>query len=185
MALEALLNRYSLGGKYLSAPGPSDSELEQIIEAALRAPDHCDLVPFRVAAVAGASRERLANLFESYARSSGKNEESCQIERERALSTPLSLAVIGRIDMNHPIVPAHEQWISVGGAITNMLNAIHMLGYAGKMLSGGKVRDKAIIDAFCGPGEVLVGWLVVGTPVRPVNKKSQKLPSECLSFFKE
>lgn len=183
MAIEALLGRYSLGGKYLIEPGPDKGDLRQIVGAALRAPDHCELTPFRFVVIQGEARIRLAELFESYARLSGKTNESCQIERERALNIPMSIAVIARIDMSHPIVPAHEQWMCIGGAITNMLNAIHMQGYAGKMLSGGKVRDRAIIDAFCSPGETLIGWIAIGTPVRAVSGKSEKTISDHFSYF--
>jgi nitroreductase len=183
VSLEDLLGRYSLGGKHLIGPGPDHGDLELIVKAALRAPDHGELTPFRFTVVEGESRNRLANLFESYAISTGKSKESCQIERDRALSIPVSIAVIARIDMSHPIVPAHEQWMCIGGAVTNILNAIHMLGYAGKMLSGGKVRDKTIIDAFCLPGESLVGWIVVGTPSMPVKEKTPKLASDCISYF--
>jgi nitroreductase len=63
-------------------------------------------------------------------------------------------------------VPAHEQWAAVGGAVANFLNAAHALGFAGKMLSGHKVRQPAIQAAFCAPGETLVGWISLGTPVR-------------------
>jgi nitroreductase len=183
VSLEGLLNRYSLGGKYLVEPGPNHGELELIIKAALRAPDHGELIPFRFTVIEGESRNKLANLFESYAISTGKSKESCQIERDRALSVPVSIAVIARIDMSHQLVPAHEQWMCIGGAVTNILNAIHMLGYAGKMLSGGKVRCKTIIDAFCLPGESLVGWIVVGTPSRPVNQKIFKSASGCIAYF--
>lgn len=185
MALEDLLSRYSLGGKNLVEPAPSAAELELIAAAALRAPDHGELMPFRLTVITGQARNRLAKLFESYAKASGKSAQSCEIERDRALKTPVSIAVIARVDMNHTIVPAHEQWMCIGGAITNILNAIHMMGYAGKMLSGGKVRDRAIVDAFCAPGETLVGWIAVGTPNREVQDKSKKLVSDCLSYFSE
>jgi nitroreductase len=183
IALEALLSRYSLGGKYLTEPGPTSAEIELIAKAALRAPDHGEITPFRFVIVRGDARKRLANLFESYAKSTGKSAESCEIERDRALNIPISMAVVARIDMSHPIVPAHEQWMCIGGAITNALNAIHMLGYAGKILSGGKVRDKSIVDAFCAPSEVLVGWIVVGTPARLVKEKGSKSVKDCVSYF--
>lgn len=180
-ALQALLHRYSLGGKDLAEPGPSPEELNLIAQLALRAPDHGGLIPFRLVVVREAARARLADLFESYARRAGKDDESCAIERSRALNVPVTLAVIARIDLSHPVVPAHEQWIAVGGAIANTLNALHLLGYAGKMLSGGKVRDQQIVTAFCQPGETLVGWIVAGTPVRTLRAKREKLVSAVLS----
>ena len=82
--------------------------------------------------------------------------------------------VLARIDMGHTVVPAHEQWAAVGGAITNFLNAAHLLGFAGKMLSGHKVRQPAIQAAFCGAGETLVGWIALGTPVKSPSRAGSK-----------
>ncbi len=184
-ALQHLLERYSLGGKDLAEPGPTHEQCRLITQAALRAPDHGELSPFRLVVIENKARVRLANLFESYARRQGKDDESCHIERERALQVPVTIAIIARIDLSHPIVAAHEQWACVGGAITNILNAIHMLGYAGKMLSGGKVRDQSLIAAFCQPGETLVGWIVAGTPKRPLRAKRSKQIEHVLTWFPE
>ena len=84
------------------------------------------------------------------------------------------LGLTRTIDLGHPLVPAHEQWACVGGALTNFLNAAHLLGYGGKMLSGAKVRDAAIVAAFCGPGETLLGWIALGTPLRRATGPSRK-----------
>ncbi len=165
--LRTLLSRHSLGGKHLTGPGPDDAALRQMAEAALRAPDHAGLAPFRFKLVRGAARERMGALFEAAALAAGKSAEEARIDAERALRPPVTVAVVARIDMGHPIVPAHEQWAAVGGAIANFLNAAHALGFAGKMLSGHKVRQPAIQAAFCAPGETLVGWISLGTPARP------------------
>lgn len=173
-ALDALLSRHSLGIKHLTDPGPSDAELRTLVVAALRGPDHGELVPWRLVVVRGAARERLAELFMRHAQLKGKDAEGVAIERERALKAPLIVAVIARIDLGHPQVPAHEQWMCVGGAVTNFLNAVHALGYAAKMLSGDKARAPHITQAFCEAGETLVGWISVGTPTRALSTGSRK-----------
>jgi nitroreductase len=183
MSIETLLSRYSLGGKYLKEPGPTPEELELIVGAALRAPDHGELTPFRFVVIQGEDKKRLADLFESYAKRAGKSQESCEIERARALEVPMSLAVIACIDAYHPLVPAHEQWMCVGGAVTNVLNAIHAMGFAGKMLSGGKVRDTLIVEAFCKPNESLVGWIAIGTPERALKSKAVKSVQDKITHF--
>jgi nitroreductase len=164
--LDGLLGRYSLGIKHLAEPGPTDEALRLMVQAALRAPDHEGLVPFRFAVVRGVARERLARLFVQAARDAGKPDAAAQVDGERALRAPVTVALVARIDMGHPIVPAHEQWCAVGGALANFMNAVHALGFAGKMLSGAKVRHPAIQAAFCEPGETLVGWIALGTATR-------------------
>jgi nitroreductase len=181
--LDILRSRYSLGIKHLAEPGPDDAQLRTLVEVALRAPDHGELMPFRFTVVRGEARQRMADLFEQYARACGKDEASVAIERERALQAPVTLAVLACIDLGHPLVPAHEQWMCAGGAVSNLLNAAHALGFAGKMLSGGKARAPAIAQAFCDHGETLVGWIALGTPTRPLRSGHVKTSNEVLRYW--
>ena len=172
--LDLLLTRYSVGPKHLVEPGPSDAQLALMAQAALRAPDHAELVPYRFKLVRGAAKESMAALFADAARAAGKGEEGAALDAERALRPPMTVAVVARIDLGHPLVPAHEQWAAVGGAVSNFLTAAHLLGFGGKMLSGAKVRDPAIAAAFCEPGETLVGWIALGTPTRQPTGPARK-----------
>lgn len=172
--LQGLLGRHSLGVKHLAEPGPDAAQLLTMTEAALRAPDHAGLVPYRFKVVRGAQREALAALFAQAARDAGKDDAGAALDAERARRAPVTVALVARIDMGHPLVPAHEQWAAVGGALTNFLNAAHALGFAGKMLSGAKARHPHIVSAFCAPGETLVGWVALGSATREVAPRDGK-----------
>lgn len=165
-AMTLLLSRASVGPKHLVEPGPDEAQLRQMLEAALHAPDHGELVPYRFKVVSGESRRAMSRLFGEAARRAGKDAAGVALDEERALLPPVTVAVVARLDLGHPQVPAHEQWVAVGGALTNFLNAAHALGFGGKMLSGAKVRDPGLVAAFCEPGETLVGWIALGTPAR-------------------
>lgn len=179
--LAALLGRYSVGPKHLVEPGPDDEQLALMVQAALRAPDHAELVPYRFKLVRGEAKQAMAALFSGAARRAGKDEAGAALDAERALRPPLTVAVVARIDMGHPLVPAHEQWAAVGGAISNFLAAAHLLGFAGKMLSGAKVRDPQVAAAFCESGETLLGWIALGSPAkRPSGAQRKPAPSAVL-----
>ncbi len=184
-ALQALLTRYSVGPKHLMEPGPDDEHLALMVQAALRAPDHGELLPYRFKAVRGAARQQMAELFAAAARAAGKDEAGAALDAERALRPPVSVAVVARLDMGHPQVPVHEQWAAIGGALANFLNAAHLLGYGGKMLSGAKVRDPGLAAAFCEPGEILVGWIALGTPLRrPAGPSRKGGVEQALQFWR-
>ncbi len=162
-ALRQLLTRYSVSAKHLREPGPSDDELWTVAMAALRAPDHEKRVPFRFAVTRGEGLGRLADLFVDYGRRRGKEGRELEREREKALQAPVVMAVIARIDPLDDVALPHEQWATVGGAIANALNALHFLGYGAKMVAGARAADPAIVAAYCGEGETLVGWITAGT----------------------
>jgi nitroreductase len=165
VALDLLRSRHSVGPKHLAAPGPTEEQLRAAFSAALRAPDHGKLIPYRFAIVRDEGLERLAELFVDYGRRHDKNEAELEEERTRAVQAPVVIAVVARINPIHE-VPVHEQWIAVGGALTNLLNALHLQGFGAKMLSGRRAADVQIGKAFCRDGEQLVGWISVGTPTR-------------------
>lgn len=173
-AIDLLTGRHSVGIKHLAEPGPDDQALTHMVSAALKAPDHAELAPFRFSVIRGVARDRLAALFEQAAREAGKDDAGARLDADRARRAPVSVALMARIDLGHPLVPAHEQWVAVGGALANFLNAAHALGFAGKMLSGAKVRDPLLTRAFCAQGETLVGWIALGTATRPPSSRAPK-----------
>ena len=93
-ALDLLLSRQSVGARHLVEPGPDDDALRTMSEAALRAPDHGALVSFRFAVVRGATRRRLAALFEQAARAARKSEADARVDAERAQRAPVTVAML-------------------------------------------------------------------------------------------
>jgi nitroreductase len=180
--LEKLLGRHSIGPKHLGPPGPTPSQVRTAFAAALRAPDHGKLVPFRFVVIEGDGLSRLADLFIDYGRRCGKSDDELATERVRAMQAPMVIAVIARIDQACDI-PPHEQWIAVGGAVTNVLNALHFMGFGAKMLSGLRASDPEITAAFCGKEEKLVGWISVGTPKSGPTPRSKDRLDDIYSSF--
>lgn len=179
--LRALLTRYSISPKYLGDPGPTEDELDCMALAALRAPDHGKLVPFRFVVASGDGLDRLEAIFVKYGRRRGKGDVELAAERERARQAPCVIAVIARINRAPGGIPEHEQWIAIGGAISNALTALHLMGYGAKMLSGTRAADPEIAQAYCKPGEQLVGWISVGTPKAAAKARGDLDPARVLS----
>ena len=102
-----------------------------MVEAALRAPDHGRLQPWRFIAVAGDARAKLGEVFAAAFAARTPGATTAQLDRERAkpLRAPLVLAVAAGIAPAHPSVRVIDQQLAAGAAAMNLLNAAHMLGY--------------------------------------------------------
>jgi nitroreductase len=172
-ALRLLLTRYSVSAKHLREPGPTDDELWQVAMAALRAPDHEKRMPWRFAVARGEGLLRLADLFVDYGRRHGKSGEDLEREREKAMQAPVVIAIVARIDPLDEVVPPTEQWMAVGGAIANAVNALHFMGYGAKMVAGARARDPAVVAAHCREGEELVGWIATGSLDGPAKARGE------------
>lgn len=126
--------------------------------------------------VTDAGRAKLAPLFAADAVQRGHSAVEVERARERAYNGPALLAVVARVQDNVEDVPDHEQWITVGAGVMNFLNALHLMGYGAKLLSGASVRSPDIAAEFCQPGEQLVAWIVAGTPTSASHPKHGEQP---------
>jgi nitroreductase len=180
-ALQGLLSRHSVGLRWMAEPGPSTAQLRLAIRAALRAPDHRRLLPWRVVLIEAQQRDALADRFEAFARAVGKPDEEVAAERERAYNGPVLVAWIVRLTDEVAEVPRHEQWMSAGGALTNFVTALHLMGFGAKTLAGRKCTHPAVCDAFCGEGEQLAAFICIGTPTRAPQPRDVDDPDAALS----
>ena len=134
-AIEVLVTRKSVAR--LTEPAPGSEDLEIIMKAAIRAPDHCRLRPWRFLVVEGAAREKLGDIFMEALklRDPEAGEALLQKEKSKPLRAPMIIVVIAKVE-EHPKVPAVEQILSAGAAAQNMMLAAHALGYGGIWRSG-------------------------------------------------
>ncbi|WP_158774650.1 nitroreductase family protein [Cobetia sp. L2A1] len=164
-ALTLLHERNSMGK--LMAPAPNAEQMEALYQAALRAPDHAVLTPWRFIEFTGAGLERLGELFaEAERNKSPAGDEAAQAAaRKKPLRAPMVVAVIARVTPDHPKVPRVEQVVSAGCAAHAILFAVQALGLGGMWRTGGYAFD-ATVHAGLGMGEhdELVGFLYLGTP---------------------
>ncbi|QJW82180.1 nitroreductase family protein [Burkholderia glumae] len=163
--VEILLSRQS--HRQLTEPAPRDHELGLILDAALRAPDHGRLRPWRFALIRDEARAELAELLTelAVAREPGLSPDQREARGRAAWAAPLIIAVAAAIRHLHG-VPEIEQMLSTGAAAMNMLNAIHALGYGGFWITGADSYDPNLAAALdFEPQDRLLGFLMVGTPV--------------------
>jgi len=162
--LQLIRGRRSVSPRKLSAPGPSDEQLSQMAAIIAAVPDHGRLSPARLVHIA--DRQALADLFVDALKELEPvaDETALARERERAGHAPCLLALIVRIDEANATAPPHEQWISAGASLQNVLLFAEALGFRTKILSGRKTTSKTLRSAFdLGPSEVLVGFIAVGS----------------------
>ncbi|TBU83783.1 nitroreductase family protein [Phytopseudomonas dryadis] len=165
-ALDALINRVSV--PRLCEPAPDAAQRERLFRAALRAPDHGQLRPWRFLTVEGDDRVALGELFASAlaARSGDASVEALTKARGMPLRAPLLVVVIARLQA-HPKVPRQEQLIAAGCAAHAMLIAAHAQGI-GAVWRTGELSYDAQVNQGLGltADEQVVGYLYLGSPER-------------------
>lgn len=167
-AMELLLNRASIAPRLHQEPAPSDAELRQIIAAACRAPDHGRLRPWRFIVIRGAARTRLGEVFAEALKQRRPDATGALIETElaRPLRSPLLVAVVARVQKDHPKIPEIEQILSAGAAAHGMLLAAQAMGYGAMMLTGDNAYDPNVGRALgLAADDRIIAFVYLGTQV--------------------
>lgn len=162
-ALDALLNRVSV--PRLTEPAPNAAQREALFQAALRAPDHGQLRPWRFLTIEGQGRERLGELFAAALQAKGDASQAA-LDKARAmpLRAPLLIVVIARLQ-DHFKVPESEQRLAAGCAAHGILIAAHAQGIGAVWRTGDMAFDAHVHQGLgLAENEELIGYLYVGTP---------------------
>jgi nitroreductase len=181
-ALEALHTRVS--SPRLIDPIPTAEELQNIYKAALRAPDHLALRPWRFLVVSGEARDRLGELFAAAAQSDHPEITERELLRERAkpLRAPL-LVIAVAVTQAHDTVPEVEQLISTGASVNNMMLAAYSQGIGAMWRTGGMAYHPVVRAGLeLSEHERIVGFLYLGQVQGGVRKPPELAVSE---FFEE
>jgi nitroreductase len=182
-ALDLLLTRRSGSAKAMTGPGPSPAELNKILEAAARAPDHGKLFPWRFIVFEGDARNAMGELLIEAMNEGSSEGKHAHIERERFLRAPVVVAVVSRITENHKI-PEWEQILSAGAVCQNMLVAIHALGYTGNWVTEWYAYDARVKDKLgLKPSEHIAGFIYIGQPAEKLEERPRPDMTKIVSRF--
>lgn len=185
LAMALIESRYSVAPKHLVAPGPRPDELQRLVQAALTAPDHNDLRPWRLIVIGDDQRGALADLFEACARDRTPPPEAHHLirAREKAFRAPTLLLAVLRHRPHDDEVPTTERAVTLGAALMAMLLAAHGLGYGAMLTSGRSVRTPRFARAFgLDAEEEAVCFISIGS-VHARNRHARLSPHEVLSTW--
>ncbi|MEM7207472.1 MAG: nitroreductase [Pseudomonadota bacterium] len=165
--LDLLHRRTSIPAKFLREPAPAGEELDAIFKAAVTAPDHGALRPWRFLVVEGDARKKLGDVFAEAIVKRDADTPPDQIERQRdkPMRSPLLVVVVATIEPNIAKVPESEQLLSAGAAAQHMQLAAQAMGYGSVWVTGPNATDATVRAALGVQNhDEIVGFLHFGTP---------------------
>ncbi len=163
--LDYLMRRRSCKAADMTEPGPSRTELETILNAAMRVPDHGKSAPFYFLVFEGDTRKEAGEIIAGAFAKNNPDAEHKKIseEAERFTRAPLVVAVIYRArKAKHPL---WEQIMSAGAACQNLILAANALGFAAQWLTEWYAYDETVRAGFGLDGrDVVAGFIHIGSP---------------------
>jgi nitroreductase len=161
---DAINSRASSGR--LVEPGPSTAQLEKLLAAAARAPDHGRMKPWRFAVVNGAARESFATAVAEArrARLPDMTDDQIVAEKDKVRRSPTIVVVGCAVTKGNSKVPEIEQVVAVGAAVENLLLAANAMGLGAMWKTGPAAYDAGVKAAVgLGVDDHIVAILHLGT----------------------
>lgn len=164
--LARLASRRSASAQLLSAPGPSEAEIEQILHLGARTPDHGKLFPWRFVVLGPQSRADLSEALAVLAETQGRIDKDLAVLAKLA-NPPLTIMVVSTPIQGHK-VPVWEQQLSAGAVCMNLEHAADALGYSASWITDWYAYDPAAVALFgVKDGETIAGFIHLGTLTDP------------------
>lgn len=159
---EAILNRSST--KKFGERSPTKRDVEAMLLAAARAPDHGLIAPWRFIVLSRDARAILGDAMKSalLERMPDADAETQERERSKAFRSPVLIVVAAQV-ASHPKVPEVEQLVAVGAAIQNLWLSARELGFGAAWKTGSHAYHPAVKAALgLAEQDHVIGFLHVG-----------------------
>jgi len=185
--LKTLIERKSTPPRLMDEnEGPTRDDIQDILRAAVSAPDHGAIRPWRFVIIEGENRAILGQTFANALKTRDReaSEEAIQKELNRPLRAPTVIAILARVVNDRPNVPPIEQIVATACAAQNMLVAANAKGFGAILLTGKNAHDPNV-RAFFGlkSDDEIVSFLYLGKPNGEQPSKLRPDPNDFIEEF--
>ncbi|PJG82717.1 NAD(P)H nitroreductase [Caviibacterium pharyngocola] len=161
--------------KKLAAPAPNKAQLETIFQAALRAPDHGKLQPYRFVVIEQSGLAKLADLLKSAVTEFDLGEERLKKAENLASKAPMIIGVVAKINPHIAKVPGWEQMLTAGCAAYSIQLAANAQGFDNVWLTGPWVDGTTLRQAFqCEASDKIIALIMIGTGEEKLEREGKK-----------
>ncbi|WP_054112714.1 nitroreductase family protein [Marinagarivorans algicola] len=183
--LELLHSRRSVKAADMVAPGPNAQDIQDILQAAHRVPDHGKIGPWRFIVFNEGARQLFGQTLKDIYAAQNPEASAKLLEHQQNLflRAPVVIAVIASPDRAHK-VPEWEQHLAVGAACQNLLIATHALGYVGQWLTQWYSYNDEVNQALkLAPHERIAGFMYLGSATQAPTERERPDLSERITHF--
>lgn len=180
--LEHLFFRRSASAPLLTAPGPSEEELDLLIRIGLRVPDHGKIGPWRIVRFTPDSKARLVEQLRALAQT------QAEPKKAEAALMKLNLPPEALLVLYSPIqphkIPLWEQMGSAFAVCQNLLIAAGAMGYGANWITDWYSYDPAAKKILgLADHEEVAGFIYLGTLSEPSPERERPDYKSRISYW--
>jgi nitroreductase len=163
--LEFLALRRSASAATLRGPGPSASDLSDLLRLAARVPDHGKLSPWRFIVLAGEGKAAFEAELEGLSAGS-PDPDKARAALIKLRTPPMAVVVVSRHIEGK--IPQWEQRMSAGAVCMTLLNAAQAMGWGANWITDWYAYDHRVEQVLgLAAGERVAGFVYLGSISEP------------------
>ena len=179
--------RRSIVARKMSPESIKESDLNQIIQAGIRVPDHGALNPWKLIIIQG---EQLATIdkeiiLKEYVKKNPNSDKKFQeIESKRLQRAGAVIAVLST-PVDHPSIPLWEMQLSSGAVCMNLLSCAQSLGYAAQWLTEWYSYNDTMLAYLGGKVGIdkISGFIYIGHKTEEPNERKRPNPADVINYL--
>ena len=181
------LKRRSVLAKKMKNHPIKDDDLQIIINAGIRVPDHGALNPWKIKVIKDDKLKVIDEdvIFKEFKKENPEaSNESLEIESKRLQRASVVLAVIST-PVEHPKIPNWEMVLSSGAVCMNILSCAQSLGYAAQWLTEWYAYNAKMLEYLGGRSGIdrISGFIYIGHKVEEPNERKRPEPQKVVTYL--
>ena len=171
--LTFLKTRKSGSAKAMGGPGPDATQIAEMLDIAVRVPDHGKLNPWRFILFEGEARDEIGEAFATRWKvlHPDHGEDSLRFQQGLFLRAPVIIAVVSTAG-THTKIPEWEQLLSSAAVSYNLVLAATAMGFHAQWQSDWVAYDEGATAAMGLTGsERVAGLVYIGTSTVPLEDR--------------
>ena len=179
--------RRSVLARKMSSKSIPDKDLDKILAAGIRVPDHGALNPWKIFVIKAEKLKLIdENIILSEFKKENPNANEIQLENEskRFQRASIILAVLST-PIEHPKIPAWEMTLSSGAVCMNLLSCAQSLGYAAQWLTEWYAYNNKMIEYLGGRVGIdkISGFIYLGHKVEEPTERRRPDPKNVINYL--
>lgn len=165
------------------APGPDKAQLDRILSAAMRVPDHGKLAPWRFVVIDADRRDAFATMLQQAWRAEHSAADRPDVEAINQFARQAPVLVVVLSTPVEAKIPIWEQQLSAGAACMMMLTAAHAEGFVGSWLTGWAAYSPLVAESLGYPDAALAGFMFIGSPGAEISERPRPAHESIVSHW--
>jgi len=179
--------RRSVMAKKMSSDPISEEDLNFILQAGIRVPDHGALSPWKLKVIQGNALKKIDEdvILSEFIKNKPDSEKSAQdIESKRLQRAGAVIAVLST-PVDHPSIPLWEMELSSGAVCMNLLSSAQSKGYAAQWLTEWYSYNEKMLSALGGRVglDKIAGFIYIGHKREEPLERKRPDPKNIINYL--